>query len=74
MRYKLAVALAVVLAGCVSDQTYQERMAGACQFYRCICVKQAVLRTTEPVKWRANGGAYCPDGYSIQRATVREDP
>ena len=49
-------------------------MAGACQFHRCICVKQAVLRTTEPVKWRANGGAYCLDGYSIQRATEREDP
>ena len=74
MRYMLAVALAAVLAGCVSDPAYQERMAGACQFHRCICVKQVVLRTTEPVKWRANGDAYCPDGYSIQRATERGDP
>ncbi len=74
------VLLVAVLAGCGSDQAYRERMANACKVQTCVCIKRAVLVITGkpmPVLWHAKDGAYCPDGYSIQRArptTEREDP
>ena len=74
------VLLVVILAGCGSDQVYRERMANACKVQTCVCIKRAVLIITEkpmPVLWHAEDGAYCPDGYSIQRArptTERQDP
>ena len=72
--------LAVVLAGCGSDQAYRERMANACKVQNCVCIKRTALLITEkpiPVLWRGRDGAYCPSGYSIQRArraTERDDP
>ncbi len=74
------VLLLVILAGCGSDQVYRERMANACKVQACVCIKRAVLIITEkpmPVLWHAKEGAYCPNGYSIQRArptTERQDP
>ena len=69
--------LAIVLAGCVSDQDYRDRMANACKVQDCVCVKRAALLITQkptPVHWRANGAAFCPTGYSIQRQVERGDP
>ena len=74
------VPLVILLAGCGSDQVYSDRMASVCKFQACVCIKRAALIITQkpiPVLWRGIDGAYCPDGYSIQRArqtTERDDP
>ena len=74
------VPLVILLAGCGSDQVYSERMANVCKFQACVCIKRAALIITQkpiPVLWHGKDGAYCPDGYSIQRArrtTERDDP
>ncbi len=74
------VLLVILLAGCGSDQVYRDRMANACKVQACVCIKRVALVITQkpiPVLWHGIDGAYCPDGYSIQRArptTGREDP
>ncbi len=74
------VLLVILLAGCGSDQVYRDRMANACKVQACVCIKRVALVITQkpiPVLWHGKDGAYCPDGYSIQRArptTLREDP
>ena len=74
------VLLVILLAGCGSNQVYRDRMANACKVQACVCVQRAALIFTKkpiPVLWHGRDGAYCPDGYSIQRArptTGREDP
>jgi hypothetical protein len=77
----LALSVAGALAGCAGafkkDPT-QGQLASGCQIIKCVCqkVRDSILpqfSTPEPqdVLWRADGTAYCPDGYNLERKDAR---
>lgn len=44
-------------------------MADTCQLEACECVaddSSLFDRKTADILWRADGGAYCPEGYSLE--------
>jgi hypothetical protein len=54
-------------AGCGVSEQEAERLSLACQFSRCDCVSVAIFGGSEPVRWRDDGSAYCPDGYALRK-------
>jgi len=72
----VSLTLLLGLTACQERRPYAERMASVCQFEACSCLRKGRLIRTDkqPVKWRANGQAYCPEGYRIERDRFRGDP
>lgn len=66
----LALIMALSLAGCVTgSRDRQTSLAGACQMRKCECMEAGSMTPfaeRRPVAWRANGDAYCPDGFQLQ--------
>ena len=71
----VCLSLLLALAACQERRPYAERMASICQFEACSCQRKGRLLRIgkQPVKWRANGQAYCPEGYRIERDRIRGD-
>ena len=70
----LAAALVLALGACGgagSDRKAPD-LALACQTRDCICAAGAdtpfAERRETDVLWRANGDAYCPDGFALEPA------
>ncbi|MDE0060598.1 MAG: hypothetical protein OXI22_09425 [Defluviicoccus sp.] len=70
----LAAALVLALGACGGDGPARKApdLALACQTMDCVCTGDpetlfAAERKTE-VLWRANGDAYCPDGFALEPA------
>ena len=64
-----AAALVLALGGCGSARKPPD-LALACQTMDCVCVAAAASpfsarRETAPL-WRADGDAYCPDGFALE--------
>lgn len=76
----LAAALSLSLAACGSaERAKRERvpnLALACQTMACTCstVSGSLFEKTKTTEilWRANGDAYCPDGFALE--PVRQTP
>lgn len=64
----LLLVVAMLAAGCVSDD---KGLSGACQVQRCVCApggwSPASASQGEPVLWRADGSAWCPEGLELHR-------
>ena len=69
-----AAALVLALGGCGGAAPDREApdFALACQTRDCICAAGAdspfAARRETAVLWRANGDAYCPDGFALEPA------
>lgn len=66
------VLVALVMAACAAEETAEGDMRLTCQLNKCICAppSRAFLasKPSEPVLWKDNGDAYCPEGYQLKRA------
>lgn len=64
------VLVAMAMAACAADETAEGDMSLTCQLNKCICAPppRAFLATKppEPVLWKDNGDAYCPEGYQLK--------
>lgn len=67
----LGLVVAMLVAGCVSDEETQKDLSGACQVQRCVCApggwSPASASQGSPVLWRADGSAACPEGLKLHR-------
>ncbi len=68
----VAAALVLALGGCGGSGPARKApaLALACQTKDCVCVAAAaspfaVRRETAPL-WRADGDAYCPEGFALE--------
>ena len=69
----LAAALVLALGGCggAGPDRKAPDLALACQTRDCVCAgadSPFAQRRETAVLWRANGDAYCPDGFVLQPA------
>jgi len=63
--------LAGLLAGC-ADRAESEaaKLSLACQVSKCDCISDTVsFFDEEPVQWKQDGTASCPEGYHLRRLT-----
>jgi hypothetical protein len=72
MRGPIFLLLALIdLHGCAASGLGEspDALAGACQVRKCVCGPEGwspfMAGGSVPVLWRANGDAYCPDGYEL---------
>ena len=71
MRLSLLISLACVLglAACSASDHGERDLADTCQLEVCDCVaddSSLFDRETTDILWRADGGAYCPEGYHLE--------
>ncbi len=68
-RFLMAMML-MLLAACAARDESTVDLALACQLNKCICAGPDKLFAQEdepePLLWRANGDAYCPDGLELK--------
>ena len=70
----IAATLGVWLTACSATEPARKapNLALACQTMDCICTAKATglfdKRREADVRWRANGDAYCPDGFVLAPA------
>ena len=67
----IVAGLGLWLAGCGTGQADRAPdLALACQTMDCVCGATSVdlfeKRRTVEVLWRANGDAYCPEGFALE--------
>jgi hypothetical protein len=70
MRRRIVVALiGGALAGCAAEAEKEAaRLSLACQVSRCDCISNTfAFFDSQPVQWKQDGAAYCPDGYHLRR-------
>ncbi len=69
--YRIAAILALT-AGCNAGEKSVVDLAHACQLEKCICAhpdRPFFKRPDpEPVLWKDNGDAYCPEGLELELA------
>lgn len=58
-----------VLAGCAAAAEKEAaKLSLACQVSRCDCVSDVLtFFDTQPVQWKQDGVAYCPEDYHLRR-------
>jgi hypothetical protein len=58
-----------LVAGCSAEAEKQAtKLSFACQVSKCDCASDVMtLFDTQPVQWKADGAAYCPEGYHLRR-------
>lgn len=67
---RLFPAIAIgLLAGCAgAAEKEAARLALACQLSKCDCVSNSfTVFDSEPVLWKPDGSASCPEGYHLRR-------
>ncbi len=61
-----------LLAACAEREESKVDLTLACQLSKCICAGPEKLflqeDEPEPVLWREDGDAYCPDGFELKLA------
>ena len=68
----IAAGLGLWLAGCGGAEQAGKApdLALACQTMDCVCSESEVglfeKRRTVEILWRANGDAYCPEGFALE--------
>ena len=72
-RLPLSVLLLALTVACAGGEAEPEvDMALACQLTACVCAGEDKLFfervEPEPVLWRDNGDAYCPEGLELRLA------
>ena len=71
MRLSLLISLACALglSACGSSDKAERDLADTCQLEACECVAEDSSffdRKTTEILWRADGGAYCPEGHHLE--------
>jgi hypothetical protein len=73
----LLAMISTLLAACAENEKSKADLALACQLNTCICagpdklfVKKA---DPEPVLWKENGDAYCPEGLKLKLANEKRN-
>jgi hypothetical protein len=58
-----------LVAGCAAEAEKEgTRMSFACQVSKCDCASNIMtLFDAQPVQWKSDGSAYCPEGYHLRR-------
>ena len=67
--FLLAVIL-MLLAACADYEEAKPNLSLTCQLNKCVCSHRdrpfIEEKEPEPVLWRENGDAYCPDGLELK--------
>jgi len=65
----LSIFLLGFAAGCAAQvEKETAKMSYACQVSRCDCASNVLtLFDSQPVQWKSDGTASCPDGYHLRR-------
>ncbi len=75
-RLVLSVLLGAGLAGCALEPI--PGMELKCQMTECVCTPSQAgfpvqpVRTSEPVLWKQNGDAYCPQDHVLREAPKKK--
>jgi hypothetical protein len=58
-----------LVAGCAAEAEKEStKMSFACQVSKCDCASNVMtLFDSQPVQWKADGTAYCPEDYHLRR-------
>lgn len=58
-----------LVAGCAGAvEKEATKLSFACQVSRCDCASNVMtLFDSQPVQWKSDGSAYCPEGYHLRR-------
>jgi hypothetical protein len=74
----LALIVAGLVGACADKGPSQEQLARGCQIRKCVCLKtretmlpQLTKRQDAELQWRADGGAFCPEGFQLE---LRDKP
>jgi hypothetical protein len=65
----LSILVLGLVAGCAAEAEKEAtKLSLACQMSRCDCASDVMaLFDTEPVQWKSDGRASCPEGYHLRR-------
>jgi hypothetical protein len=65
----LSILMLGFMAGCAAQvEKETAKMSFACEISRCDCASNVLtLFDSQPVQWKSDGSAYCPDGYHLRR-------
>jgi len=65
----LLLGLALGLLGCASEVEKQStKLSLACEVTKCDCASDFMtLFDSQPVQWKPDGSASCPEGYHLRR-------
>jgi hypothetical protein len=65
----LSILMLGFMAACAAQvEKETAKMSFACQVSRCDCASNILtLFDSQPVQWKSDGSAYCPDGYHLRR-------
>jgi len=57
------------MAGCAAQvEKETAKLSIACEVSRCDCASDILtLFVSQPVQWKSDGSASCPDGYHLRR-------
>ena len=75
-RLYLIAAILALTAACNAGEETVVDLSLACQLEKCVCVhpdRPFYLKSEpQPVLWKENGDAYCPDGLALELADKLE--
>ena len=65
----LSILMLGFAAGCAAQAEKEAaKMSFACQVSKCDCASDFMtLFDSQPVQWKTDGSAYCPEGYHLRR-------
>jgi hypothetical protein len=68
-RATLSLLVLGLVAGCAAAAEKENaKLSLACQMSRCECAHDVMaLFDTQPVQWKPDGSASCPEGYHLRR-------
>jgi hypothetical protein len=72
MKRSIAIGLVCgAVAGCAAEAEREAaRLSLACQVSKCDCASDIfVIFDSEPIQWKDDGSASCPEGYHLRRLT-----
>jgi len=68
-RALLSILILGFAPGCAAEvEKETTRMSYACQMQKCDCASNVfTIFDSEPVQWKSDGSAYCPEGYHLRK-------
>jgi hypothetical protein len=64
----LTLVLGLVAACAAAAEKEAAKLSLACQVSKCDCASNFMtLFDSQPVQWKADGSAYCPEDYHLRR-------